>query len=110
MLESANAEYLSKFKLICEQMEKQFFSEDFEGPYIFGSKPSVFDYALYHDLMTAMLIPHIGKSNELFTDDSRFRVYKVKAMNEWYKKMSQDPHNRKLAKEFIVSLKGKEEM
>ena len=107
MLNIANEEYVSKFKLICEHMEKQFFSEEFEGPYIFGEKPTVFDYLLYHDLLTAMLITDIGKSNELFSVDKRFRLYKIKNMNAWYRLMSQDPGNRRLAKEFINDLKGK---
>ena len=107
MLNAASDEYISKFKLICEQMEKQFFSKDYNGQYIFGDKPSVFDFALYHDLMTAMLLPNIGKSNELFSEDNRFRLYKVKNLNKWYYTMSRVKVNRRLATEFIASLKGK---
>lgn len=88
MLNVVNEEYLSKFKLICQHMESEFFSNEFEGQYIFGREPSVFDYALYHDLLTAMLIPRIGKSNELFSVDNRFRLHKVKKMNKWYFIMS----------------------
>ena len=77
MLNVANEEYLSKFKMICQTMEQKFFGDDFTGPYIFGEKATVFDYALYHELLTAMLIPNIGKSSELFDRDNRFRLHKV---------------------------------
>ena len=107
MLNVANEEYLSKFKLICQQMESQFFGEEFNGPFIFGEKPSVVDFAIYNELLAAMLIPNIGKSNELFSIDNRFRLHKIKKMNKWYFMMSQDRVNRRLVKEFIASLKGK---
>lgn len=65
-------------------MEQKFFSDNFTGPFIFGEKPSIFDHALYHELLTAMVIPNIGKSNELFTEDDRFRIHRIDKMNKWY--------------------------
>ena len=57
--------------------------------------------------MTAMLLPNIGKSNELFSEDARFRLYKVKNLNKWFYTMSRVKVNRRLATEFIATLKGK---
>ena len=69
--------------MICIQMEGMFFSKQ-EDQFILGDKPTVFDFALYHEILTAMLITSIGKSNELFHTDNRFRSHKVDKMNKWY--------------------------
>lgn len=69
-------------------MEEKFFPENHESTYIFGDKPSCFDHILYQELLTAMIISGNGKRTELFTTDSRFRLYSVQRLTKWYNRMA----------------------
>ena len=64
--------YLSKFKVICEQMERQFFDEEISGPFIFGEDAGIFDFSLYHDLVAVMCVTGLGDGNQLFSQSKNF--------------------------------------
>lgn len=87
-------------------MESKFFSNE-GNKFIFGDKPTVFDFALYHEILTAMLIPGLGRSNQMFHEDNRFRKYKVDKMNQWYYQMSREKINIRMVLEFTQDLNKK---
>ena len=87
-------------------MEKMFFTDrENDGDFIIGNKPCVFDFALYHELLNAMIIAGIGKSTQMFTEDQRFRMHKIRSLDKWYFKMGQIVINRRLVKEFLDDMK-----
>ena len=101
--------YLSKFKIICEQMENHFFVNDeedlSEGPYIFGDDPSIFDFSLYHDLVAVMLVTGLGDGTRLFSQIERFSQQRIQRLNIWYGAMGEIDVNKKLVGEFASELK-----
>ena len=58
-------------------------------------------------MLTAMLIPGIGRSNDMFHGDNRFRKHKVDKMNKWYYRMSREKINIRLVLEFTQDLNKK---
>lgn len=69
-LNETNDEHFNQLKTLCKYLEKTFFHEDDQSEfsftehqtrYIFGDKPTVVDYLLYHELLSAMLVPRIGR-------------------------------------------------
>ena len=122
----AYSEYLGKLKMLCIQMNDTMFPEDATAAtttmdkedadaaesdggdndpiYIYKQrKPCFLDYALYHELLTAMLVANVGKRSFLFPDDKRTRK-KIKRLSSWYMRMASKPINKKLCDQFSADL------
>lgn len=105
-LNETNGEHFNQLKTLCKYLEKNFFHDDEQSDfafkehktrYIFGDKPTMVDYLLYHELLSAMLVPRIGRIDQLFSNDSKFRLLKIRKLNKWFYMMSWEPINRRLA-------------
>ena len=105
-LNETDSEDFNQLKTLCKYLEKTFFHDDDQSDfcfeehqtrYIFGDKPTIADYVLYLELLSAMLVPRIGRIDQLFSNDSRFRLLKIRKLNKWFYMMSWDTVNRRLA-------------
>ena len=57
-LTQLHEEYITRFKFMCSQIEEKFFTDG--NTYMFGNKPSLADFVLYQELLSAMLLSGQG--------------------------------------------------
>lgn len=62
------------------------------------------DFAMYHELLTAMLVANVGKRNFLFPEDRKIRK-KIPRLSSWYMRMASQKINKKLSDQFATDLR-----
>ena len=68
-------EYLTRFKLMCEQIEQKLG----QNSYLLGDKPSIVDFVFYQELVSAMIISGKGTESDFLESE------KLAALKKWYK-------------------------
>lgn len=87
---------------MCEKIENKFFTDG--NAFLFGEKPTIVDYVIYQELLSAMILSGNGSTQEFLAEEESEKQKKFKNLASWYKQMAKIKACKEQADEFIRSM------
>lgn len=78
-------EYLTRFRFMCEKIENKFFTGN--NAFLFGERPTIVDYVLYQELLSAMILSGNGSTSEFLAAENNERNTNLIKLTLWYQQM-----------------------